>query len=98
EALRVGVVELGVVRDRLCAALAALDDRAHFSTDGDAVVERGSDSLRGEGQALPRRVSGEEDAAFGRRPQLVRDPVALIANPLVAEVARELVGSLADVG
>ena len=39
---------------------------------------------------MPGGVAGEEDAVLDGRPQLVGDPVALVAHGLGAEVLREL--------
>ena len=46
---------------------------------------------------MPGRVAGEEDAALGAAAQLVGDPVALVADPVAAEVLGEQLGRLADV-
>src|SRR5207342_3596910 len=55
-------------------------------------VERGADALGAERQAVPGRVAGEEDAALGGAAQLVRDPVALVADLLAVEVVGEQLG------
>jgi hypothetical protein len=41
-------------------------------------------------------IADHEDAVVGRRAQLVRDPVALVAVELDAQVARELDGRVLD--
>ena len=46
---------------------------------------------------MPGRVADEEDAVLGRRAQLVGDPVALVADPVAAEVLGQELGRLADV-
>ena len=93
----VGVAELGVSAGGLIAASAALEHGAELAARPRAEVERGPDPLRGQRQALAGRVAGEEDAPFGRGAELVRDPVALVADLLSAEVGGEQIGPLADV-
>ena len=93
----VRVVELGVARGGLLAVLPAVDDAAQLASQGDAEVERGADALGAERQAVAGRVAGEEDAALGAGAQLVRDPVALVADPVGVEVFGEQLGRLADV-
>src|SRR6202000_2730143 len=88
----VRVAELGVVRGRFLARLAPLDDAAQLPSQGHAEVERGADSLGGQRQAVAGRVADEEDAAPGRRAQLVGDPVALVADRVAVEVLGERLG------
>ena len=45
---------------------------------------------------MSRRVAGEEDAVLGRVPQLVGDPVALVADRIAVQVARQPDGRLLD--
>src|SRR5207344_2608532 len=85
----VRVVELGVAGGGGRAALAALDHAAQLPSQRDPEVERGADALGAERQAVPGRVAGEEDAALGGAAQLVRDPVALVADLLAVEVVGE---------
>jgi hypothetical protein len=64
---------------------------------GDAEVEGRTDSLGGEGEAMPGRIADEEDSRLGGRPELVGDPVALVAHSIDVEVGREPHGRLLDV-
>ena len=91
------VVEGGVVGGRLLAGLAAVDDGAQLPSQVHAEVEGGADALGGQGKAVAGRVAGEEDAAPGRRAQLVGDPVALVADAVAIQVLGEHLGRLADV-
>ncbi len=69
---------------------------AQLAATCDPEVERGADSLGCERQAVPRRVTGEEDLAVCRLAQLVRDPVALVANRIAVQVARQPNGGVLD--
>ena len=91
------VVEGGVVGGGALAVLATLVDGAQLAPQGDAEVDRGPDPLRGQRQAVAGRVAGEEDAALGRGAQLVRDPVPLVADPVLAQVLGQQLGRLAHV-
>ena len=75
----VRVVEPRVPGGRGLARLPALDDSAQLPAQFDPEIERRADPLRGQRQAVPGRVAGEEDAVLGRRAQLVGDPVALVS-------------------
>ena len=72
-------------------------DRAKLAAQRDSEVEGGPDPLRGQREAVARRVAAEEDAILGGRPEPVRDPVALVANRVAPEVLRQLHGGVLDV-
>ena len=97
--------ELPLVRGREVAVahqggrhrLASLDHGAELAPAGDPEVQRRTDPLRGQRQAVPRRVAHEEDAVAGRLAQLVRDPVALVADGVPRQVLGEQHGGVLDV-
>ena len=81
--------------ERLLARRLPGEHAPQLAAARDPEVERGADPLAGEGEAVARAVAGEEDAVLGRRPQRVREPVALVAHRVDAEPRRDsFVGSL----
>ncbi len=93
----VRVVEGRVVAKCLLACLSPLDDVTQLLAQRDREVERGPDALGGQRQAVARRVAAEEDAVLGSAAQLVRDPVALIADRVALEVVGKQHGRVLDV-
>jgi hypothetical protein len=93
----VPVDELGVVAKRGVAVLVTRDDRPQLVAELDPEVEGGPNPLGGQRDALARRVPDEEDPVLDARPELVRDPVALVANRRSLEVVGEQDGGVLDV-
>ena len=89
--------ERAVAPQRLLMALRAAEHRGELAPRGDPEVERGADALGAERQAVAGGVADEEHAVLGRRAQRVRDPVALVAERLGAEVLGQPHGRLLDV-
>src|SRR4051794_4416163 len=77
--------------------LAPLEHGSQLPPAGDAEVERGPDALRAERDAVPGRVADEEGAVLRPGADAVRDPVALVAPGLGADLAGERVRRLLDV-
>ena len=71
--------------------------RAARAPQRDAEVEGGSNPLARQRDAVAGAVADEEHAVLGRRAQLVREPVALVADGLGVEPARHLLRRLLDV-
>jgi hypothetical protein len=65
----------------------SLDNGAQLAPAGQPEVQGGADPLGGHGQAVAGGVADEEDAVLGGRSDLVRDPVALVANRRHVQVA-----------
>ena len=88
--------ERAVARQRLLARDAAFVHRAQLARAREAEVQRRADPLGGEWETVPGGVAGEEHAVLDRGPQLVGDPVALIAlaAAVPARPASLTVGSL----
>jgi hypothetical protein len=93
----VGGGELGVAAQRLLAGSASAEHRGQLPTRGDPEVERGADALGAQRQAVAGGVADEEHAVLRRRAQRVRDPVALVAERLGAEVLGQPHGRLLHV-
>ena len=91
------VVEGVVAGQRLLARARAREDVADLVAAHQAEVQRGADALRGQRQAVAGGVAGEEDAVLGRVAQLVRDPVALEADGVRAQVLGQLDRVVLDV-
>ncbi len=89
--------ERAVARERLLARAPPLDDGAQLAPAGESEVQRRADSLGRQWETVTGRVADEEHAVLGRRPELVRDPVSLIALGRDAEVAGEPDGRVLDV-
>ena len=83
--------------ERLLARGRAGEHPAQLAPAGDAEVERRPDPLARQRQAVAGAVAGEEDAVRGRRPQRVREPVALVADGRDAEPAGDVARRLLDV-
>jgi hypothetical protein len=93
----VPVAEGAVARERLLAGRAPVDDSLQLTPARDPEVPRGADALRGQRDAVPCRVTGEEDLVVDRGADLVRDPVALVADRVLAELGRQPDGRLLHV-
>src|SRR3954452_10232602 len=91
------VHELFIYAQRRLAILAALDHGAQLVAELDAEVESGPDPLGGERQAVAGGVADAEDPVLGARADLVRDPVALVANRVSLQVLRVQHGGVLDV-
>ena len=89
--------EGAVALERLLAGRAPGEGVAQLAAERQREVERGTDALGGQRQAVPGGVADEEDAVLGGRAQLVRDPVALEAHRRQREVAGERDGRVLDV-
>ena len=96
-AARVGVRERAVGRERLGAGRLPGQHAAQLAPAGDAEVERRPDPLARQRQAVAGAVAGEEDAVLDRRPQRVREPVALVAHGRHAEPPGDRARRLLDV-
>jgi hypothetical protein len=90
----VPVDELGVVAKRGVAVLVTGDDRPQLVAELDPEVEGGANPLGGQRDALARRVADEEDPILCPRPELVRDPVALVADRRSLEIVGEQDGGV----
>jgi hypothetical protein len=86
-----------VARERLRTGRPTLDHRTQLAAAGQPEVQGRADALRGERQAMAGRVTGEEDAVLGGVAQGVRNPVALVADGVGAEVGGQPDGRLLDV-
>src|SRR5439155_6714876 len=64
---------------------------------GETEVQGRADALRGEREEVPGGIAREEDTVLDRAPQLVRDPVSLVALGREPEVARQPDSRLLDV-
>src|SRR3954453_21815302 len=72
--------ERAVGLQRLLAGALAREHRAQLAAAGGAEVEGGADALAREREAVAGRVADEEHAVLDCRAQLVREPVALVAD------------------
>ena len=90
-------VERAVAGQRLLARDRPGERRPQLAAERKREVERRPDPFGGQRQAVPGRVADEEDAVLGRRAQLVRDPVALIADRVAREVAGQRDSAVLDV-
>ena len=88
EAAPVPGAEGGIGGERLLAGRVALEHAPNLAAAGDAEVEGAADPLGGEGEAMAGRVADEEAAVLHRRPEPVRDQVALVPDGLDAEPRR----------
>src|SRR5262249_1046910 len=83
--------------ERLVAALLTGDNEAELVPELDPEVEGGPDPLCGQRQAVARRIADEEDPVLRALPELVGDPVALIANRGAVQVIGQQHGGVLDV-
>jgi hypothetical protein len=90
------LAELVVAAQRGVLVGAALQHGGDLPAGGDAEVQRGADALGGEREAVAGGVADEEDPVLGGGAQLVRDPVALVAVELAADVADQVDRGLLD--
>ena len=93
---RVAVGEGAVARERIRARAVAVEHRAQLASARETEVEGGADALCGQRQAVPGGVPDEEHVVLDGGPQLVGDPVALVALRRQVEVARQPDGRLLD--
>src|SRR5262249_60695699 len=82
--------------ERLVAALLTGDNEAELVPELDPEVEGGPDPLCGQRQAVARRIADEEDPVLRALPELVGDPVALIANRGAVQVIGQQHGGVLD--
>src|SRR3954447_9442302 len=97
EGARVAAGERSVGGQRGVARALAGQHRAQLAAAGDAEVERGADALAREREAVAGAVADEEHAVLDRRAQLVREPVALVADGRPVQAPRDLARRLLDV-
>jgi hypothetical protein len=93
----VAVAEQPVGLEGLLARHAAVEHALELAAARDAEVPRGANSLCGQGDAMTRRVTGEEDAVLRSGANLVRDPIALVANRVLTQVGCQPDRRLLDV-
>src|SRR6186997_2542816 len=86
----------GVGGERLLPRRLAGEHAPHLAAACDPEVEGSADPLRGETEAVARRVAYEEDPVLRRGPKPVRDEVALMPNGRDTEAGRRVSGRLLD--
>src|SRR6266480_3413555 len=82
----VRIDELGVVAKGGLSVLPSLDHAPQLVAELDPEIEGGPDPLCRERNALAGGIADEEDAVLDPGPELVRDPVALVAHRRALEV------------
>src|SRR4051812_3296149 len=83
---KMAVGEGAVALERLAAGDAPVEGAPHLAPAGDAEVESGADALSGQGEAVAGRIADEKHAVLRCPAEAVRDPVALVADRVAAEV------------